>query len=151
MKKYTVTYLKKDDNYLMLYRNKKENDINKGKWIGVGGHIEKGETPEDSAIREIYEETGYKVKKLEFRGIILFVYNGNREYIYVYTSNEFEGTLKECDEGDLKYINEKEILSLNLWEGDKYFLKHILENDSNIFFYDMEYENDNLISVEKLI
>lgn len=146
---YTVCYLLKDDEILMLYRNKKKNDINEGKWIGVGGKIEEGEDPFQSIRRETLEETSLKLNKVDMRGIIIFVYNNKVEYIYVFTSNDFEGNLGECNEGDLKYINKKDILNSNLWEGDKIFLKHILENDKNFFIYRMEYSNDKLINVIK--
>lgn len=149
MKMYTVCYLLKDDKILMLYRNKKENDINKGKWIGVGGKIEKGEDPFQSVKRETLEETSLTLNKVDLRGIIIFVYNGKVEYIYVFTSDDFKGTLGDCNEGELKYINRENILNLNLWEGDKIFLKHILDNDKNFFVYRMEYSNDTLINVIK--
>lgn len=149
MKMYTVCYLLKDDEILMLYRNKKENDINKGKWIGVGGKIEEDEDPFQSVKRETLEETSLTLNKVDLRGIIIFVYNEKVEYIYVFTSDDFKGTLGDCNEGELKYINRENILNLNLWEGDKIFLKHILDNDKNFFVYRMEYSNDTLINVIK--
>ena len=94
---YTVCYLLKDDEILMLYRNKKKNDINEGKWIGVGGKIEEGEDPFQSIRRETLEETSLKLNKVDMRGIIIFVYNNKVEYIYVFTSNDFEGNLGECN------------------------------------------------------
>ena len=109
MKMYTVCYLLKDDKILMLYRNKKENDINKGKWIGVGGKIEEGEDPFQSVKRETLEETSLTLNKVDLRGIIIFVYNGKVEYIYVFTSDDFKGTLGDCNEGELKYINRENI------------------------------------------
>lgn len=150
MKLYNLCYLIKNDDILMLYRNKKENDINKDKWIGIGGKIENNETPHESIKREVLEETGYNLIDSTLRGIVSFEYNNEMDYIFVFSSKNFEGELvKECSEGELKYINKKDVLKLNLWEGDKYFLKHILEDDYNFFSYKMEYENDKLIKVTK--
>ena len=109
----TLCYLEKDNKYLMLYRNKKEIDINKGKWIGVGGKMEKGETPEQCLIREVWEETGYTLNSYEYRGIVIFNYNEDDPlFMYVYTSSNFSGIEKECNEGDLKWIPKNEILDL---------------------------------------
>lgn len=149
MKLYTLCYLIKDEDFLMLYRNKKKNDINEGKWVGVGGHIEEGETPLESIKREIKEETGYDAIKVKFRGMISFVYNNEMDYIYVFTCDSFKGDIINCNEGDLKYINKNKVMDLNLWEGDKYFLKELIENNEKIWSYKMEYENDRLIKVEK--
>lgn len=147
MKLYTVCYLIKDNSFLMLYRNKKENDINKGKWIGVGGKIEKNETIHQSIIREIREETGFIANKVNLRGIINFGYNSNLECIFVFTCNDFTGNMIECDEGKLEYVNKNEILNLNLWEGDKIFLKRLIDNDTKFWTYTMIYENDKLVKV----
>ena len=142
----TLCYLEKDNKYLMLYRNKKEIDINKGKWIGVGGKMEKGETPEQCLIREVWEETGYTLNNYEYRGIVIFNYNEDDPlFMYVYTSSNFSGIEKECNEGDLKWIPKNEILDLKLWEGDKIFLKLLFEN-SPFFYLTLNYENDNVIS-----
>ena len=142
----TLCYLEKDNKYLMLYRNKKEIDINKGKWIGVGGKMEKGETPEQCLIREVWEETGYTLNSYEYRGIVIFNYNEDDPlFMYVYTSSNFSGIEKECNEGDLKWIPKNEILDLKLWEGDKIFLKLLFEN-SPFFYLNLNYENDNVIS-----
>ena len=142
----TLCYLEKDNKYLMLYRNKKEIDINKGKWIGVGGKMEKGETPEQCLIREVWEETGYTLNSYEYRGIVIFNYNEDDPlFMYVYTSSNFSGIEKECNEGDLKWIPKNEILDLKLWEGDKIFLKLLFEN-SPFFYLTLNYENDNVIS-----
>ncbi|WP_064612239.1 NUDIX hydrolase [Streptobacillus moniliformis] len=149
MKSYTVCYLIRDDKILMLYRNKKEVDINKGKWIGVGGKIELGESPHESVKREVTEETGYILNECILRGMLIFMYNGITEYIYVFTSEDFSGEIITCDEGDLKYIPKQEILDLNIWEGDKYFLKDIIDDKKEFFVYRMEYENDKLIDVKK--
>ncbi|WP_072593764.1 NUDIX hydrolase [Streptobacillus ratti] len=149
MKSYTVCYLIRDNKFLMLYRNKKEVDINKGKWIGVGGKIELGESPHESIKREVKEETGYNLNECVLRGMPVFVYNGITEYIYVFTSEDFSGEMIACDEGDLKYIPKDKILDLNIWEGDKYFLKDLIDDKKEFFVYRMEYENDKLVSVIK--
>ncbi|MDO5088668.1 MAG: NUDIX domain-containing protein [Leptotrichiaceae bacterium] len=142
----TLCYLEKDDKYLMLYRNKKEIDINKGKWLGVGGKAEKEETPEQCLKREIKEETGYELNSYEYRGLVIFNYNDDEPlFMYLYTSSDFYGMEKECDEGELKWIQKKEILNLELWEGDKIFLKLLFEN-SPFFYLTLNYENDDLIS-----
>ena len=102
----TLCYLEKDNKYLMLHRNKKEIDINKGKWLGVGGKLEDGETPEECLRREVREETGYELNNFEYRGLVIFNYNADESlFMYLYTSSDFNGIQKECDEGDLKWIS----------------------------------------------
>ena len=141
----TLCYLEKDNKYLMLHRNKKEIDINKGKWLGVGGKMENGETPEECLRREVREETGYELNSFENRGLVIFNYNADEPlFMYLYTSSDFSGIQKECDEGDLKWILKDEILNLKLWEGDKIFLKLLHEN-SPFFYLTLDYENDDLI------
>ena len=148
MNKYPETvlaYIEKDDSYLMLYRNKKENDINKGKWIGVGGHLESGETPDMALLREIKEETGYKVESFQKKGLIYFRYNGYTEIMHLYLVNKVSGELIECDEGTLQYVPKKDIYNLNMWEGDKIFLKYLL-SDEPYFELELNYNGDKLIS-----
>lgn len=126
MKFCTLCYIKKDGKYLMLHRTKKENDINKDKWIGVGGHFEAEESPEDCVIREVFEETGLRLKSMKFRALVTFISgNGLTEYMSLFTSDDFEGEPKECDEGDLVWIPKDEIEKLEIWEGDKIFLRLI--------------------------
>lgn len=143
----TLCYLEKDNKFLMLHRTKKENDINEGKWIGVGGKLEKNETPLQCAIREIKEETGLISKNPVFRGLVAFKYNEfDYEYMYLYTCNNFTGELIEnCPEGDLKWIDKSDLYNLNLWEGDKIFLDLVI-SDSRFFYLTLNYENDVLIS-----
>ncbi len=125
----THCYLEKDGSYLMLHRITKKNDINKDKWIGVGGHFEEGESPEECLCREVYEETGYQLISWKFRGIVTFTQEGyGTEYMCLYTADDYEGTLCDCNEGVLKWVDKNEIFNLNLWEGDRIFLRLLQEN-----------------------
>lgn len=146
MNQTVMIYLEKENQYLMLYRNKKEKDINKNKYIGIGGHVEEGETPDVTLIREVKEETGLNLLSFIKRGIVYFVLNGYVEEMHVYTSNNFEGEMIECNEGELIWINKNEVLNLPIWAGDKYFLKHLLEDDK-YFTMKLVYEDDNLVEV----
>lgn len=150
LEKTVLCYIEREDKILMLYRNKKENDINAGKWIGVGGHIEDGETPEEAILRETAEETGLTLQKIRFRGIVYF-YNADllSEKSYVYTSDRFIGNLTACDEGELSWITKNDVLSLNLWEGDRIFLD-ILWNDNHYFELKLYYQQGKLIRSERL-
>ena len=141
----TLVYIEKDDKYLMLHRTKKQNDVNKDKWIGVGGKFEKGEAPEECALREAMEETGLTIKPV-FRGIVTFLYNDNEaEYMFLFTAKEFSGTIKACDEGELKWVEKSKLFELSLWEGDKIFLRLLEEND-DIFLLTLCYKDDTLLS-----
>jgi 8-oxo-dGTP diphosphatase len=145
----TLCYIEKDDCYLMLHRISKKNDANEGKWIGIGGHFEEGESPEECLLREVYEETGLTLTKFRLRGIITFVSDEwGTEYMHLYTGDEFEGdistAMEYCPEGVLKWIPKKEIFDLNLWEGDKIFLKLLLE-EAEMFSLKLVYEGDRLV------
>lgn len=142
----TVVYLQRNDEVLMLLRNKKKNDINEGKYIGVGGKIETYETPYEGAIREVKEETGYIVNSLDYRGLLCFTYDNKEiQYIFVFTSKDFSGNEIICNEGTLEWVKKENLLSLNIWEGDRYFLKKIVEDDYNHFMIKTVYENNELI------
>lgn len=142
----TICYIEKDNKYLMLHRTKKENDINKNKWIGVGGKFEEGESPEECIIREVKEETGLTLKEYQLRGIVTYVSTTwETEYMHIFTANDFEGELIECNEGDLQWIEKNKIGDLNLWEGDKIFLKKLLKENSSFFSIKFEYDGDKLI------
>lgn len=118
----TLCYIEKDDRYLMLHRIYKKKDMNKDKWIGVGGHFEEGESPEDCLLREVKEETGLTLKAFRIRGIVTFCAEGGlTEYMCLYTADDFEGTLKECDEGKLEWVEKERIDGLELWDGDRLF------------------------------
>ena len=140
-----VCYIEKDNKYLMLHRTKKKNDINKDKWLGIGGKFEEGESPEECIVREVTEETGLKLNSYKLRTIVTYVStNWETEYMYVFTSNDFTGDLIECDEGDLQWIDKIEVTKLNTWEGDKIFVEK-LQNDSRFFTVKFEYDGDKLV------
>ena len=131
----TLCYIEKDNKYLMLHRIKKEHDINKDKWIGVGGHFEHGESPEDCMFREVMEETGLTPLSYRFCGIVTFLSDMGTEkeaweYMCLYHIEEFKGEIKECDEGVLEWVDKEKILDLDLWEGDRLFLRYMQERRS---------------------
>ncbi|MCD7818858.1 MAG: 8-oxo-dGTP diphosphatase [Lachnospiraceae bacterium] len=141
----TLCHIRRDGQYLMLHRVSKKKDVNKGKWIGVGGHFEAGESPEECLLREVKEETGLTLTSWQFRGIITFESAGwPSEYICVYTAEGFEGELISCEEGELAWIPEEKLLNLNLWEGDRIFLKLLLE-DAPFFSLKFCYSGDDLV------
>lgn len=145
MKLTTLGYLMQDDCYLMLHRTKKANDPNHAKWIGVGGHVEEGESPDECFRREVTEETGLTLNNLRLRGIITFVTNvWEDEVMFLYTSDSFTGELAECNEGELAFIPCKDLLSLPLWAGDRIFLKLLLE-DAPFFTLKLKYQGDDLV------
>lgn len=105
MKNTTLCYLEKDEKYLMLLRNKKKNDINKLKWIGVGGHFEESETSDECLEREFFEETGLTLTEYRLRGIVTFISDVSETiHMYLYTATAATGTIKECDEGELHWV-----------------------------------------------
>ncbi|MBR4083036.1 MAG: 8-oxo-dGTP diphosphatase [Lachnospiraceae bacterium] len=141
----TLCYIEKDNCYLMLHRVKKEQDINKDKWIGIGGHFEEKESPEDCLLREVKEETGLMLTSYRFRGIITFVTDCyETEYMCLYTSDDFVGELSVCTEGDLEWVPKSKLRELNLWEGDYIFLE-LLEKREEFFSLKLFYEQDKLI------
>ena len=144
----SLIYIEKDGKYLMLHRVKKEKDLNKDKWLGVGGKFEFGESPEECARREALEETGLTLKNLHYRGIVTFLYGDITEYMHLFTSTSFDGRIKECDEGNLEWVDKHGVYNLPIWEGDKIFFK-LMEDDSTPFFsLKLVYEGDNLIHSE---
>ena len=142
----TICYIDNGKKFLLLHRNKKPNDVHAGKWIGVGGKLEKGETPQECAVREIFEETGLRVNKPVLKGIITFpdFTPDNDWYTYVFKATEFEGELIDCDEGTLEWVPYEEILSKSTWEGDYTFLSWILE-DKPFFSAKFSYKGDKLV------
>ena len=120
MKLTTLCYIEKDDKYLMIHRIKKKHDVNKDKWIGIGGKFERGESPEDCILRETKEETGLTLTSYRLRGVLTFMYNDDdaeMEYIFLYTADGFTGELIECDEGELAWVDKEEVPGLPTWEG----------------------------------
>ena len=114
----TLCYIERDGKYLMMHRNKKENDVNEGKWIGVGGHFEANESPDECLLREVKEETGLELMDYSCKGIVTFVSaKGVTEYMFLYHSNDFIGELKDCDEGELEWIDKSRLFDLELCEG----------------------------------
>lgn len=141
----SLLYIERDEKYLMLYRNKRKNDINAGKWIGVGGKFEKDESPEECVKREAREETGLTLLRPVFRGIVTFVTDRYpTEYMHLFTCGEFSGTLRECDEGELAWIEKTRVPSLPLWEGDRIFLS-LLSKNAPFFLLKLVYEGDSLV------
>lgn len=146
----TLVYVESEDkiSYLLLHRTKKQHDPNEGKWIGVGGHIEEGESPFACMKREVYEETGLNVKKHRYLGYCDFLNDAcPAERMYLYRVDSFEGNLKECDEGELRWVKKEEMLDLPMWEGDRAFLPY-LETDGKPFRFTLLYHGDLLQSVE---
>ncbi|MBQ8302205.1 MAG: 8-oxo-dGTP diphosphatase [Clostridia bacterium] len=143
----TLCYIEKDGAYLMIHRVKKQNDMNKDKWLGVGGKLEEGESPFDCARREIKEETGVIVKDLNYRGIITFVSDlYGTEYMHLFTATEFVGEINyDCNEGNLEWVKKSDIPSLPIWEGDKIFFD-LIEKEERFFSLKLCYEGDKLVS-----
>ena len=151
MKNTSLCYIERDNQYLMLHRIKKEHDENAGKWIGVGGKFEEGESPEDCMLREVKEETGLSLLSWRFRGIITFSYGSwETEYMHLFTADSFSGQLIDCDEGVLKWVDKDELLSLPLWEGDKVFLK-LLKTDCPFFSLKLCYDDEGNLQKSVLI
>ena len=141
----TLCYIERDDSYLMMHRVKKENDINKNKWIGVGGHFEESETPEECLLREVREETGLELTSWKLRGIITFstdIYP--TEYMFLYTADGYTGEMIECNEGNLEWVKKTDVYDLPIWEGDKVFFK-LLEEQEEFFSLKLRYEGNKLV------
>lgn len=146
MKNTTLCYIEKNGAYLMMHRIKKHDDINRDKWVGIGGKFESGESPFDCARREILEEAGVSPKNLKYRGIITFVSDSfGTEYMHLFTADGFYGKVNyDCNEGELVWIDKKDIASLPIWEGDKIFLK-LLEEQTPFFSLKLIYRGDKLV------
>lgn len=164
----TLCYIEKDEEYLMLHRIKKKQDVNRDKWIGVGGHFEAGESPEECLLREVREETGLTLTRWRFRGIVTFTFrepgadcedwakNGkllkddtvqaDMEYMCLYTADQYEGTVGECREGVLEWIPKKDVYRLPIWEGDKIFFR-LLEETTEFFSLKLDYIGERLVRV----
>ena len=142
----TLCYIEKDGKYLMMHRNKKKNDLNEGKWVGVGGHVEEGETPDECLVREVYEETGLTLTSFRLRGVIEFVSDKwEDERMYLYSADQFTGQLNyDCNEGTLEWVAKEDIFDLPLWEGDEYFLEELIAGHDDINLR-LVYHGDELI------
>ncbi len=149
----TLCYIEQDDQYLMLHRVRKDRDPSAGKWIGVGGHFHEAESPDECVLREVREETGLTLTSYSLRGIITFISDEwGYEYMFLYTADGFEGCLDEasmssCKEGILQWVPKDRVLNLNLWEGDRIFLKLLLEQ-AGFFTLKLVYRGDTLIEKE---
>ena len=141
----TLCYIERGDEYLMLHRIKKKNDINKDKWIGLGGKFEENESPEDCLMREVKEESGLTLTSWRYRGIVTFINTKCKsEFMHLFTADGFEGEMKSCDEGELEWIEKSELMKLTLWEGDKIFLR-LLDTDEPFFSLKLSYDGDELL------
>ena len=141
----TLCYVLRGNDVLMLHRVKKKNDVNKDKWIGIGGKFEKNESPDECLLREAMEETGLKLTSWRCRGIVTFLPNepGEGEYMYLFTADEFEGEVGQCNEGDLQWVSRDFLDQLPKWEGDKIFLE-LLWQDAPFFLLTLRYDGDKL-------
>ena len=146
MKMTTLCYIEQAGKYLMLHRVKKHHDINAGKWIGVGGHVENGETPEECLLREVKEETGLVLTAYRLRGLVTFLSDAcEPELMCVFTADAFDGEMIECDEGELAWVEKSDVLALPTWEGDRVFLERLLSGDERFFSIKLRYEGDKLV------
>ncbi len=143
----SLIYIEQEGCYLLLHRIKKEKDVNKDKWIGVGGKFLPDETPLQCALRETLEETGLQLIEPEYRGIVDFKSTGwPEERMHLFWADRFSGTLKDCEEGVLEWVEKEKVHALPQWEGDRIFLK-LLEERAPFFHLELAYEGDRLVKV----
>lgn len=146
MKMTTLCYIENNDCYLMLHRTKKKKDVNKDKWIGVGGHAEGNETPQECLLREVKEETGLSPTSYKFRGLITFISDEyEAEMMCLFTADGYTGELITCDEGELEWVKKSDVPQLPTWEGDAQFLKLLLEDEKRFFAMKLRYEGERLV------
>lgn len=144
MKNTTLCYIEQQDSYLLLHRIKKENDLNHDKWIGIGGKFEENESPEECLLREVGEETGLHLNSWRYCGIVTFVSDRwEGEYMHLFHSTDFSGTLSECTEGVLEWIPKPRFHQLPQWAGDRIFLR-LMEEKADFFSLKLVYEGDRL-------
>ncbi len=146
----TLGYIEKEDCYLMMHRISKKNDLNQGKWIGVGGKVEKGESPLECMKRECLEETGLTWNDPALKGVITFNFYQNQqlqesEIMFLYHGTSFSGELGECSEGVLEWVPISHIPQLNLWQGDLLFLHRLQKQEEGFFEMRLDYDGDHLI------
>gem|GEM_PF-1095383 len=145
MRNTTLCYIERGEQYLMLHRVKKEHDLNHDKWVGIGGKFEGNETPDECLLREAYEETGLTLTDWRCRGVVTFLSDEwEGEYMYLFTATGFTGTLRDCDEGDLEWVDKAAVPSLPLWAGDRIFFR-LLAEDAPFFLLKLRYEGDTLV------
>jgi len=141
----TLCYIRRGQDYLMLHRIKKKNDLNQDKWIGIGGKFEDKESPEDCLLREVREETGLTLTSFQYRGLVTFVSDRwPTEYMHLFTADGWTGTLKECDEGVLEWVPRNRLLELPHWEGDAIFLD-LIAGEAPFFSLKLCYQGDTLV------
>ena len=143
----TLCYITRGNEVLMLHRIKKKNDINQDKWIGVGGKFEGTESPDECLLREVYEETGLTLTSWQCRGVVTFLQESDHglfgEFMYLFTADGFEGSLKDCDEGQLQWVSREFLDNLPKWEGDSIFLELLWKN-APFFLLTLRYRGDQL-------
>ena len=140
----TLCYVIRGDQVLMLHRVKKKNDVNKDKWIGIGGKFEAEESPDECLLRECREETGLRLTSWQCRGVVTFLQEeGEGEYMYLFTAEEFEGNLHDCPEGDLQWVSREFLYRLPMWEGDRIFLD-LLWRNAPFFLLTLRYRGEVL-------
>ena len=141
----TLCYLERGDEYLMLHRVKKDHDVNQGKWIGVGGKFQDGESPEECILRECLEETGLTLTEYRYRGLVTFVSDeAPTEYMHLFTASAWTGELTECSEGDLEWVPKEKVCGLPIWEGDKIFFR-LLEEERPFFSLKLSYSAEDVL------
>ena len=149
MKQTTLCYLEQDDKYLMLHRVKKANDASHDKWIGVGGKCEADESPDECMIREVKEETGLDILEWRYRGIVTFISDvWPCEYMHLFTASRWCGEEIACDEGELAWIEKQRLFDLTLWEGDKIFLRLLMNPEQPFFSLKLVYQGDDLVGAK---
>lgn len=141
----TLCYITRGEEVLMLHRVKKENDVNRDKWIGVGGKFLENESPEECLLREVREETGLTLKRWKCHGVVTFLTNEpyEGEHMYLFSADDFSGELKTCDEGDLQWVSRRFVQDLPTWEGDPIFLD-LMWRDAPFFLLKLRYEGSRL-------
>ena len=145
----TLCYLERGSDWLMLHRIKKKNDVNRDKWIGVGGKFEPCESPEDCLLREVREETGLTLTEWRYRGIVTFVQDADWEYMHLFTASGWNGDMirgDACGEGVLEWVPREKVDSLPIWEGDRVFFE-LLREERPFFSLKLVYAGDALREV----
>ena len=141
----TLCYIERNEQYLMMHRISKKNDVNQDKWIGVGGHFEENESPEECLLREVKEETGLTLTSYRFRGIVTFCCIGwQTEYMCLYTADGFEGELISCEEGKLEWVDKASIKEIEMWSGD-YLFFDLLDREEPFFSLKLCYDEEKTL------